>query len=288
MAMLRPDEQNYVVIVLDSCRYDSMTMPNPLLELMGYPKGPLPAYAPANWTLPSHISMMRGFFPENPYFRLPYICREVKQLIRSAAARPGPARLVYGGIDLAEGFNRLGYFTQCSVALPWLTPESFSKHFQKHRCHWTGDNNRFWFVVEQFEGLEAKEPFFWFVNLGETHIPYATRWQGAQIHSNQLDHPRDEGIFRRAHELQRSACTQTCQHIASVIGDKVDLERTNILITADHADVFGCPNPWIGEIDKVPYDVPLRNRHFWGHTFHHEQVYLVPWALKLAGGETVV
>ena len=188
---------NVLLVVLDTARADAF-------EPYGAPPGASPAiaqmarrgsaldpvYAPAGWTLPSHVGMFSGLMP-----------RSVG--LGQAPGGPQAARAVMEGLRprlLPEVLHHAGYETAGISANPWISPQSgFDIGFDRFtlltspRVHpgegrgrrlpaeWStntlaprlDDGAR---AIEQHLGAWLRSrhsnPFFWFVNLIECHSPY--------------------------------------------------------------------------------------------------------------------
>ena len=96
---------NVLLIFLDTVRYDdAQQMPN-LRKLASTAVAYDRAWAPAPWTLPSHLGILTGM----PPWKVPY----------DSAAR----RFLYDGPTLAERFASRGYTTIAVFANPYLEPD---------------------------------------------------------------------------------------------------------------------------------------------------------------------
>ena len=60
---ITPNRNNYIIVILDSCRYDTFVTANPktILKLGGLEK----RYSYASWTAPSHYNLLMGLLPHN-------------------------------------------------------------------------------------------------------------------------------------------------------------------------------------------------------------------------------
>jgi len=105
---------NVLLIFLDTVRYDdAQQMPN-LMKLASTGVAYDRAWAPAPWTLPSHLGVLTGM----PPWKVPY----------DAAA----LRFLYDGPTLAEQFAARGYTTAAIFANPLLEPDPlFHRGFQQ-------------------------------------------------------------------------------------------------------------------------------------------------------------
>ncbi len=104
---------NVVLIFLDTVRYDdAQQLPN-LTKLASAAVVYESAWAPAPWTLPSHMGVLTGA----PPWKVPYDTRG--------------RRFLYDGPTLAERFAARGYATAAIFANPYLEPDPlFHRGFQ--------------------------------------------------------------------------------------------------------------------------------------------------------------
>ncbi len=208
------DRPNVLLVVLDTARADA-------LEPYGAAPGSSPAiadlarrgaavahaYAPANWTLPSHVSFLSGLLPRSTGLRLamgdPQDQSRNAELVAGLAGRMLPAVLRAAGWD-----------TRAVSANPWVDPfHGFGGGFEEfvavtgsrghdrsfgteHGAEDQGRRARLRRAVDRSRealraevddgaeqagrvvrewvaGLDRRRPFFWFVNLLECHSPYA-------------------------------------------------------------------------------------------------------------------
>ena len=76
--MSQIDRESFLLITLDSCRYDTYkAAETPNLDKIGSVHK---AYAPGNFTLPSHIAMFSGFMPGDPKSKIDYVNPKVKRV----------------------------------------------------------------------------------------------------------------------------------------------------------------------------------------------------------------
>lgn len=188
---------NVILIVLDTARADAF-------EPYGAPAGATPtfaqlasagaihdtAFAPSNWTMPSHTSMFTGLLPRTAGLSLlpggeRSNCRVVMETHRERW--------------LPEVLRRAGYQTAGASTNAWVSTQlGFSQGFDQFRdlagrrvldMQQSGVRARLRWYAQSFlarvdDGLQATErvidhwiddaerPFFWFVNLIECHSPY--------------------------------------------------------------------------------------------------------------------
>jgi arylsulfatase A-like enzyme len=202
---LRP---NVVLVVLDTARADA-------LEPYGAPTGASPAlaelgrrgsaahnvFSTANWTFPSHVSMLSGRLPRAAgLYRvgddvvermtalapqlLPVVLQDAGYATRALSANPWihPSRGFDVGFDefvavqgshRHSGFNagagagdRLSRLGQARAAAPRALDAVRAR--ADHGAAEAADVVRRW-----VDTVDRSRPFFWFVNLLECHSPYA-------------------------------------------------------------------------------------------------------------------
>jgi hypothetical protein len=255
---------NALIFVLDSCRYDTFCH-GCAKELLAYCV-PRKAYAPATWTLPSHMSMAMGFFPET-IEAIPYYNRFARQLFRFRAdtylsAKARQARFIVDGSSIFEGVAENGYATRASVAVSWLRRPCFARMF--------GQFEYLEQIEEQIQGLRqwtAETPkHVALVNCGETHFPYdspasnielpagigdAVAWLKPGLHVLGRWMPQLSRLKDRQTEAAHYVTGQIARFLATVG------HGTTVMITSDHGECFG-------------------EDGLFGHGFYHPAVMEVP------------
>lgn len=269
---------NYILITLDSCRYDSVE--NVWFQLRNLPAvGQLQeAYTFATWTHPAHMNFMTG--------RLPWVPSRTHRL----SLRSGGHELYSDlglwnqrlGINvdsiLDDGFcietklRQLGYKLYAIVAArPIGTDSHFSRLFDSH--HYVGRLGDT--LLRAIEHLDfTYQPIFLLLNICETHYPYfdgsyddrfKNRWVSGLAGQGRAA-ARGEVLTKEVftehelHELhlrQQSAVRYVDLHISSLF----DLlpKNTFLTITADHGECFGESGQfghgevWDPVVLRVPY-----------------------------------
>jgi len=245
--------QSYVLLVLDSCRYDSMAAAWPSLRNIPQLGQLQRAYSLSTWTFTSHILFTLG--------RLPWIDRRPdssQQKTELADLRLWKTRL---GMqedfpfreerDLRTGLHRLGYELNAITSANPLTEDSRFRFFVDNLAS-----------VGQFENclervlpkLNFSKPQYLIINICETHYPY---YDGAYD-------PQFSPYYLHGFAAQmRAAAEDTVVTIPSYTQELLDrmqqrqvdsiryvdallprlFERlpanTYMTITADHGDCFG-------------------------------------------------
>jgi len=264
---------SYVLLVLDSCRYDSMAAAWPTLRHIPRLGRLHRAYTLSTWTFTSHIHFALG--------RLPWIesrTDTTQQKTELANLRLWGTRL---GItddhpfredrDLQAGLHRLGYQLKAITAANPLTEDSKFRHFV--------DTLK---SVGQFENclervlphIDMTAPQYLMINVCETHYPY---FDGAYD-------PRFSPYHLSGYAAQmRAAAENRTIRIPTYTADLLDamrqrqiaairyvdavlpklLERlppdTYLTVTADHGDCFGEDGfvghgeVWNSKVLEVPF-----------------------------------
>jgi len=255
----RPDPpegaRNFVLLILDSCRYDSFVEANP--TVMGRLGDIERRYSYASWTSPSHFNLLMGLLPHrNPthVFASTYY----KQELAGLAHRLGIPEM--GFVDMVPRLwlphflrNSLGYRTQAIVSLPVLNGHTpLNVDFDSWQLAPSHNDLRAMIPMLEFSD---ERPTFTLLNTGETHYPYATP-----------DEPESEwpvihgvhGVFKRAGggsmlteaeagfdmerlETLRQRQIHTVSWVDNAVSDLIDALPPNtwLTITSDHGELFG-------------------------------------------------
>ncbi len=283
------DFPNVILVVLDTARADAF-------EPYGASAGATPTFAQlasagalhaeaissCNWTMPSHVSMFSGLLPRTAGLSaLPdgerSNCRIVMESHRERW--------------LPDVLKRSGYATAAVSTNAWVTKQlGFATGFDEfrsnvgkrvHRMHDKGLRGRLRWYAQAFlarvdDGLTATErrmdtwienarnPFFWFVNLIECHSPYmpprpyndvgpldrlrsghdARRYQdltGVWKACATGVMPPEEALARMRHMYERSI--RMMDDWLARLCEKLDhhgvLDDTLLIVTSDHGENFG-------------------------------------------------
>lgn len=247
----QPGLRNLVIVVLDSCRWDSFerAAPRNILRL----GEAAPRWSWASWTAPSHYNLLSGLLPhESP----PQVY--ASEVYRSAFEEHG-RRL---GVDLdfeqmlpglwLPGFLKwgLGYRTGALVSLPVLNPSTgINRDFDHYEL--MAAHNDFGAMLDQL-WFDNHRPSFWLLNLGETHYPYVP----AGVDPGPLPHLSglhgavrdlgdggapppwfDEATLRSLHQRQVDAVSAVDRLFERFYG--LLPPDTWVIVTADHGELFG-------------------------------------------------
>lgn len=271
---------NYLLVILDSCRFDSFVAANPktILKL-----GPLERrWSYASWTAPSHYNLLMGLLPHSSpahvyaseYYKRDYLkynerlgCSgiEFKRLIPSLYL---PTFLKH----------EMGYRTHAMVSLPVLNPATIlNRDFDTFTL--MEKHNDMAAMLERL-AFDPERPSFFLLNIGETHYPFAlpdedpSEWpQISGVHGvfKHLDSEvvggrlAPDGAEPRCFDqekldLLRARQIDTVRYLDGVFARLFDLvpPNTYITVTSDHGELFG-------------------EQGFFGHgPIQHDKVYEVP------------
>ena len=273
---------NYVLVVFDSCRYDSFIAAKPKnIKKLGKIEK---RWSYASWTSPSHYNLLIGLMPHTSP-RHVYASEYYKKDFLKFNARLGCEDIEFRSLVpklFLPAFLRdtLGYRTNAMVSLPVLNPKTILNNgFDAYKLMEKHNDMRA--MVGQMSFSEEK-PNFFLLNVGETHYPYALpdeppdQWprisgvHGVFKHLDDevvggkliLKKTKNEDKFfdnKRLAEL-RQRQIDAVKHLDGVVEELFDTvpKNTYITVTADHGELFG-------------------EDGYFGHgPIHHEKVWEVP------------
>lgn len=251
--------QNFLLITLDSCRWDTFAlahMPN-LKSVCEFRK----SYTQGTYTYPSHMSMFSGQFP-NVNEAEPYYNRFVKYLffIRGGHAQVDSyIEFPTGTRDIVRGFASLGYNTFGIGAVEWFKhPNLFSPFstFYHTGIHFEEQIR----VLISVTSNRRETPYFGFINVGETHDPYeyGGRIVPTERFASRMRMVANRGFAEREYLKQIKCCEYIDREIQKVLDHCSRFDgRTVFIVCGDHGECFG--------EDGV-----------YGHGFFHPKVMEVP------------
>jgi hypothetical protein len=245
---------NYILIVFDSCRYDSFLSAEPrALRRMGTVER---RFSYASWTAPSHFNLLMGLMPH----------RSLQHVIASDSYKDEfikyNLRLGVDNLDFKAMLptlylplflkERLGYATHAMVSLPVLNPKTaINRGFDTYTL--MPNHNDMRAMLRQMRFSEER-PSFYLLNVGETHYPYALPDEDPgntpTIHGvhGVVKHMGDSSVdgkreFPSASSLREMQDRQisAVRYLDGVIEELVDIvpKNTFITVTADHGELFG-------------------------------------------------
>jgi hypothetical protein len=268
---------HYVLIVFDSCRYDSFLTARPrTMRKLGKVER---RWSYASWTAPSHYNLLMGLMPHSSP-RNVYASEYYKNDFFKFNERLGEGGIEFKSfvprLYLPVLLQKLGYRTNAMVSLPVLNPTTvLNSGFDSYRLMEKHNDMRA--MVRQMRFSE-NQPEFYLLNVGETHYPYALpdepedewpRISGVHGVFKHLDEAIVGGKLRRGRTKMfdnrklaklRDRQIEAVKYLDGVVEELFDLapKNTYITITSDHGELFG-------------------EEGYFGHgPIHHEKVLEVP------------
>ncbi len=268
-------ESNSVLfITLDSCRFDiffsaseSSAIPN-LSSI-----GPLhKAQSPSYFTYGSHAAFWMGFTPGVASSPLPMLNPKVGKIFRMAfAGHVGNQSEGFQleGPNIIEGFRRSGYRTIGTGAVDWFNPATETGAVLGHpfdRFYFPGNtwslSSQLNWIDTELEMVDAAQPVFVFLNVGETHVPYWYQdapWSARP--SPCIAFGGDACDSRESARRQRACLEWVDTQLAFLLQY---FFASTILVCADHGDCWG-------------------EDGLWEHGISHPATLTVPLLLRLRG-----
>jgi hypothetical protein len=250
---------NFVLVVLDSCRYDAFVKARPAVMRK---LGPLQRrWSYASWTAPSHYNILMGLMPHSSpkgVFASEYYKRDIVKFNERLGCEDIQYKSLVPKLYLPAFLKEtLGYATHAMVSLPVLNPRTPLNHgFDTFRLMERHNDMR---AMVRTMSFTNEKPSFYLLNVGETHYPYALpdepECEWPRIHGvhgvfKHLDDllvggklVRRKGRFfdeRQLAEL-RNRQVRAVKHLDGVIEELFDLlpRNTWVTITSDHGELFG-------------------------------------------------
>ena len=274
----KPLPNNYILIVFDSCRYDSFVRARPrIMKSLGKIEK---RWSYASWTSPSHYNLLIGLMPHSSPKHV-YASEYYKKDLLKFNERLGCDDFEFKKL-VPRMFlpcflkDAMGYRTHAKVSLPVLNPKTvLNNGFDTYKLMEKHNDMRA--MVRDMEFSE-RQPSFFLLNVGETHYPYALpgeppdqwpRISGVHGVFKHLDDEvvggkllvRKEKFFDdRKLKALRDRQVEAVKYLDKVVEELFDTApgNTYITITADHGELFG-------------------EDGYFGHgPIHHEKVWEVP------------
>lgn len=252
---------NYVILVLDSCRFDSFVKAKPkLASKLGEVQK---RWSYATWTSPSHYNLLIGLLPHSSPKHV-YASEYYKDDFLRFKERFNVDSIEFGkmvpGLWLPSYLrNTLGYRTNMYVSMPVLNPATpINRDFDDYAL--MPHHNDVQAMYRKMKFYEER-PSFFVLNAGETHYPYATvdepenSWPrisgvngvfkhlddhvraGGLVHASEAPRFFDDDKMKELHGRQVEAVRfvdRTLEELYDLVPD-----NTYITITADHGELFG-------------------------------------------------
>jgi hypothetical protein len=250
---------NYVIVIFDSCRFDSLiaAKPKTIRKLGEIEK----RWSYASWTAPSHYNLLSGLLPHsNPqnvfaseYYKRDFLKYSERLGIEGVGFKSLIPRL-YFPTFLKES---LGYRTHAMVSLPVLNPRTIlNTGFDTFRL--MDRHNDMRAMLREMRFPEDR-PSFYLLNVGETHYPYALpdepqeKWPRISGIHGVFKHLDDHIVGGKLAESQdkffddkkmkrlRDRQVKAVKYLDRVVEELFDIvpKNTYITITADHGELFG-------------------------------------------------
>ncbi|MCH2169958.1 sulfatase-like hydrolase/transferase [Myxococcota bacterium] len=235
---------------MDSCRYDSCEAAStPNIDRLGAIER---RYSYASWTSPSHYAFTMGMLPHKSPKRV-FASEVYKEEFAQWSERTGAKDLEFRDflpeLSLPKVLSSIGYTTVGRVSMPVLNQATgIAYHFDDYQL--MDHHNDFAGMVEEIE-FSDDEPFYYFLNLGETHYPYMLSDENlphiSGVHGvlKSMDEDQDHGSdgffdmnqMRELHQQQ----IRCVEYLDGKIGELMDKapENTYFIVTADHGELFG-------------------------------------------------
>jgi hypothetical protein len=249
---------NYVLIVFDSCRYDSFlrARPNTIRKLGRLER----RWSYATWTAPSHYNLLMGLMPHTSprhVFASEYYRKDLVRFNERLGCEQLEFRSFLPRLYLPLLLRQLGYRTHAMVSLPVLNPATIiNTGFDSFTLMEKHNDMRAMLSRMKFDD---EYPSFYLLNTGETHYPYALpgeppdvwpRISGVHGVFKHLDEFAVGGKLRRGIrrnfdnaklEILRRRQIDAVRHLDGVMEELFDIvpEDTYITVTSDHGEMFG-------------------------------------------------
>ncbi len=248
-----PGANNYILLVLDSCRWDSFVaaQPKTLLKL----GDPEPRWSYASWTAPSHYNLLMGLLPHTSPPRV-FASQLYQQEYQAYNQRLNVAGIAFAKLLPHLYFptflkHHLGYVTRALVSLPVLNPKTLlNQDFDSYDL--MPSHNDLAGMLERLR-FDPDRPTFYLLNCGETHYPYTLPGEDPSqfptisgLHGSLKrigDPGQTEPIFFAAEQMAAMHQRQirAVSYVDALLEKLFDLvpPRTYITITSDHGELFG-------------------------------------------------
>ncbi|HEU0143004.1 MAG TPA: sulfatase-like hydrolase/transferase [Bryobacteraceae bacterium] len=254
-----PRGNNYILVVLDSCRYDSFIAARPrTMRKLGKLER---RWSYASWTAPSHYNLLMGLMPHSSpkhVFASEYYKRDFVRFQDRLGQMNFEFKSLIPALYLPTFLrNSLGYQTNAFVSLPVLNPKTpLNSGFDRYRLMEKHNDMRAMLREMRFS---EERPSFYLLNVGETHYPYALpdeppdewpRISGVHGVFKHLDEhvtggklPKRRSPFFDQAKLDTLRARQIAavKYLDTVFEELFDLvpRNTYITITSDHGELFG-------------------------------------------------
>lgn len=254
--MSKPKPNHYLLIIFDSCRYDTFVAARPkTLRRLGRIER---RWSYASWTSPSHFNLLTGLMPHTSPRRVltsDYHQHEFAKFNTRLGLESFNFRAMLPRLYLPPVLRHLGWSTHALVSMPVLNPATIlNTGFDSYKL--MDRHNDLRAMLPLLE-LPSGQPHFYLLNTGETHYPYALP------HEPENSWPRIHGVHGVLGHLEgqapgaklrrrtpftakqlvelRNRQVEAVRHLDTVIEELLDLvpKHTYITVTSDHGELFG-------------------------------------------------
>lgn len=259
MSSQQKRHNNYILIVFDSCRYDSFLAARPkTMKKLGKVEK---RWSYATWTAPSHYNLLMGLMPHKSpthVFASEYYKKDLLQFNARLGGEGFEFRSLVPQLYLPLFLKeKLGYRTHAMVSLPVLNPKTILNHgFTSYKLMDRHNDMRAMFSEMTFS---EEQPSFYLLNVGETHYPYALpdeppeewpRISGVhgvfkhlddQIVGGKLKSKPERFFDQKKLKQLRGRQVEAVKYLDGVIEELFDRVPANtyITVTSDHGELFG-------------------------------------------------
>ncbi|MFQ5964297.1 MAG: hypothetical protein ACE5KZ_08445 [Candidatus Scalinduaceae bacterium] len=247
------ETHNFLIVTIDSLRYDvSITADIPNFKKWFVKYGThdnfVKTYAPATYTLPSHMSMfVTGIFPENRELE-GYYNRYSQSMIRTKSVEVRGKRngINFDAPNIIQGFSSHGFKTigiggvgwfNSSMSTSKLLTDMFSEFYFDDLFRESNPKSLEEQIKKIKKAVNHKEKTFLFLNVSSTHFPYCD--------------------FSLNFEGQKKALEYVDQHIDEVLSFLSEDRELFCIICADHGEVFGLGGRGHGFFHPKVMEVPM-------------------------------
>lgn len=246
-----PPPESVLFVTLDSCRFDTFDAAAlPQLKALG----PLHrAQAPSHFTYGSHLAMFMGFTPGCAEKRERFVNPKYGRIFRMAGGGtpgPGGAWRQLEGRNVVDGFKAAGYHTLGAAAMNWFNPQKatsraltqdFDRFFHSGNA-WSLGRQLTW-LEREMRAAPAPRPWFVFLNVGETHVPYYHEGAPWSREFNpcrpfDVDGTNDAGECRR----RQRGCAEFVDALLAPL--LTAFAGASVLVCGDHGDCWGEDGLW--------------------------------------------
>ena len=247
---------NYILLILDSCRYDSLVQAS--CSNIGILGDVEKRYAYATWTAPSHYNLLTGLLPHpspQNIFASTYYKNDFLKFQQRLNIPDLSFQSMIPQMWLPQYLQSIGYITRAIVSLPVLNPHT-PLAYGFHSYNMADNHNDLSSIVDNLVFSDDR-PTFYLINTGETHYPYApihepeSQWphiHGAhgvfkQISEGRPLHQKDHPKFFNLERLEQLHRRQI--HVLNTVNDSLEKlydslpKNTYVTITSDHGELFG-------------------------------------------------